>query len=59
MGIALDIDFSLIFMDFWSQVGIKMVSKIDKKTIQKSIKKRMEKKRLEWGVSGVVGVAKM
>ena len=42
MGIALGIDFSWIFVDFWRQVGAKLASKIDQKTIQKSIKKMMD-----------------
>ena len=39
MGIALGIDFSWIFVDVWRQVGWKLASKINEKTIQKSIKK--------------------
>ena len=45
MGIALGIDFSWIFFDFGRQVGAKLASKIDKKSIQKSIKNMMRKKR--------------
>ena len=45
MGIALGIDFSWIFLDFGRQVGAKLASKIDKKSIQKSIKNMMRKKR--------------
>ena len=45
MRIALGIDFSWIFFDFGRQVGAKLASKIDKKSIQKSIKNMMRKKR--------------
>ena len=45
MGIALGIDFSWIFFDFGRQVGAKLASNIDKKSIQKSIKKMMQTKR--------------
>ena len=45
MGIALGIDFSWIFLDFGRQVGAKLASKIDIKSIQKSIKNMMRKKR--------------
>ena len=39
MGIAVGIDFSWIFFDFWRQVGPKLVSQIDNKSIRKGIKK--------------------
>ena len=45
MRIALGIDFSWIFFDFGRQVGAKLASKIDKKSIQKSSKNMMRKKR--------------
>ena len=34
MGMALGIDFSWIFLDFGRQVGTKLVSKIDQKSIR-------------------------
>ena len=45
MGRALGIDFSWILLDFGRQVGAKLASKIDPKTIQKGFKKIMENKR--------------
>ena len=54
MGIALGIEFSWIFVDFGRQVGTKLASKIDKKSIQKGIKKRMEKKGIWTRLGGVL-----
>ena len=45
MGIALGIDFLWIFIDFWKQIGGKLVSKINENTAPKSIKKRMANQR--------------
>ena len=45
MGIALGIDFSWIFIDFRRQVGAKLASKIDRKSMQKNIQKMMANKR--------------
>ena len=45
MGIALGIDFSWIFIDFWRQVGAKLASNIDKKSMHKKIQKMMANKR--------------
>ena len=45
MGIALGIDLSWIVIDFWRQVGAKLASKIDKKSMQKNIQKMMANKR--------------
>ena len=43
MGRPPNIDFSWIFLDFGSQVGAKLRSKIDKISIQQGIKKMMKK----------------
>ena len=50
MGITLGIDFSWIFVDFWRQVGAKLASKIDNKTIKKSINKHDANKKASGGV---------
>ena len=50
MGIALGIDFSWIFIDFRRQVGAKLASKIDRKSMQKNIQKIMANKRHLGGV---------
>ena len=50
MGIALGIDFSWIFIDFRRQVGAKLASKIDRKSMQKNIQKMMANKRHLGGV---------
>ena len=50
MGIALGIDFSWIFVDFRRQVGAKLASKFDRKSMQKNIKKMMVNKRHLGGV---------
>ena len=55
MGIALGIDVSWIFLDFGRQVGAKLASKIDKKSIQKSIKNMMRKKGILTRLGGVLG----
>ena len=55
MRIALGIDFSWIFLDFGRQVGAKLASKIDKKSIQKSIKNMMRKKGIWTRLGGVLG----
>ena len=46
MGLALGIDFTWIFLDFGRQVGAKLASTFDKKSIQKSIKNLMQKKNI-------------
>ena len=43
MGRPPNIDFSWIFLDFGSQVGAKLRSKIDKISIQQGMKKMMKK----------------
>ena len=50
MGIALGIDFSWIFIDFRRQVGAKLASKIDRKSMQKNIQKMMANKKHLGGV---------
>ena len=45
MGRHPGIDFSWIFLDFRSQVGAKLRSKIDKISIQQGIKNMMKKTR--------------
>ena len=54
MGIALGIDFSWIFVDFWRQVGGKLASKIDENTAQKSVKKRWLAKGIWRRLGGVL-----
>ena len=43
MGRHLGIDFSWILVDLGSQVGLKLGSKIDLKSIQKALRNRCEK----------------
>ena len=55
MGIALGIDFSWIFFDLGRQVGTKLASKIDKKSIHQSIKNMIQKKDILTRLGGVLG----
>ena len=50
MGRPLGIDFSWILVDFGSQVGAMLGSKIDQNSIQEGIEKRMRKRRRLGGV---------
>ena len=54
MGMHLGIDFSWIFFDSGRQVGAKLPSKIDKKSIQKSIKNMIRKKGIWTRLGGVL-----
>ena len=50
MARHLGIDFSWILIDLGGQVGAKLGSNIDQKSIQKGIKKQMPKRRRLGGV---------